>query len=87
MKFLVQSIWDIFNDPTLLEPQKNLKPLNTDALLLKRSNLVQFFKTIKQHGNTQLIHTNQPGSILEIKAVNKMTNDDIENADHLLNSI
>ena len=87
MKHLIQAVWDVFFDNSLLEPQRHFKLFNEPAALLKKSSLSEFFKLANQHAQQYAINNCQPGSLLGIKPVSKMTRDESEDAEHLVQSI
>ena len=86
MSYLVQSIWDIFNDQTLLEMHKTSSLYNQEASQLKKSDLGAFFRKVKEYSTNHLPAT-QPGSLIDLKLQQKMTQEDIENADYLADQI
>ena len=59
---------------------------NQEAAQLKKSDLVGFFRKVKEYGNNHQIAT-QPGSLIDLKLQQKMSQEDLANADYLAEQI
>lgn len=94
---LLQHIWRLFNDPAMsTHPEiygvsshggKGVAPANAEFIELYRSSLPKFYNKIQSCARALQPNITKPGSLLTLKSLGELTEEDHLNADYIHDSV